>query len=574
MKTVLKFIRPYKWLFILGLILMLVELAVELIQPIFISEIIDNGILKNDLNHVYLYLVIMLVTGLVALLSGIWNSFVAGHVSQAFAYDLRTEQFKKIQSFSLATLERFKTSSLITRLTSDVTNCDQAVYMSIRIMLRAPLMIIGSIILSFTVEPKLAIYLVIGSPIIFIIIFVIARKGSKLFTKIQRKFDEMNRFFQQNLEAVRLIKASQTSKQEINQFNEKIKDIRNNYTYALRLMEIINPSLLLIINGSILAVVWFGSDMVDHSTLEVGKLVAILNYGMRMQGGFGMLAFLIMTLSRMKASSERIEEVLITPSDEKVFNNEIEHSSNYAYPIQFKDVSFTYPNSHKPVLEHISFEVKPRETFAIMGSTGSGKSTLLSLIPKMYKATSGEILLNNKNVNDWEIESLRDAIGYVPQKALLFSGTIYENLQFGDPSAESEMLELSSEKAQIHQSIERFDNQYDTMIGQQGVTLSGGQKQRLSIARALVRKPGLLILDDSTSALDIKTESALWDALEDEETTKLIVTQKISTAQTADRIMLLVDGRIEAIGTHESLLETSPLYKEIASSQESAVSSS
>lgn len=209
-----------------------------------------------------------------------------------------------------------------------------------------------------------------------------------------------------------------------------------------------------------------------------------------------------------------------------------------------------------------------------MGSTGSGKSTLLSLIPKMYKATSGEILLNNKNVNDWEIESLRDAIGYVPQKALLFSGTIYENLQFGDPSAESEMLELSSEKAQIHQSIERFDHQYDTMIGQQGVTLSGGQKQRLSIARALVRKPGLLILDDSTSALDIKTESALWDALEDEETTKLIVTQKISTAQTADRIMLLVDGRIEAIGTHETLLETSPLYKEIASSQESAVSSS
>jgi len=441
-------------------------------------------------------------------------------------------------------------------------------------MLRAPLMIIGSIIMSFVVEPRLAIYLVIGTPIIFIIIFIIARTGSKLFTKIQRKFDEMNRFFQQNLEAVRLIKASQTSEQETSQFKEKIKDIRHNYTYALRLMELINPSLLLIINGSILAVIWFGSDMVNQSTLEIGKLVAILNYGMRMQGGFGMLAFLIMTLSRMKASSDRIEEVLITESDERVINDEVNHSSNYAYSISFKDVSFTYPNAHNPVLENISFDVKPKETFAIMGATGSGKSTLLSLIPKMYKATSGEILLNNKNVNDWDIEALRDAIGYVPQKALLFSGTIYENLQFGDPSAEIEELEMSSEKAQIHQSIEHFDNQYDTLIGQQGVTLSGGQKQRLSIARALVRKPGLLILDDSTSALDIKTESALWDALEDEDTTKLIVTQKISTAKTADRIMLLVDGRIEAIDTHESLLATSRLYKEIANSQESAVSSS
>ncbi|GGI41888.1 ABC transporter ATP-binding protein [Mammaliicoccus stepanovicii] len=571
MRTVLKFLRPYRGLFILGLILMLVELAVELIQPIFISEIIDNGILKNDLNHVYLFLFIMLATGLVALASGIWNSFVAGHVSQAFAYDLRTTQFKKIQTFSLDTLQKFKTSSLITRLTSDVNNCDQAVYMSIRIMLRAPLMIIGSIIMSFVVEPRLAVYLVIGTPIIFVIIFVIARIGAKLFGKIQRKFDEMNRFFQQNLEAVRLIKASQTSEQEINQFKNKIKDIRHNYTYALRLMEFINPSLLFIINGSILAVIWFGSDMVNQSTLEVGKLVAILNYGMRMQGGFGMLAFLIMTLSRMKASSERIEEVLTTNSDEEVIDKEPTPKSNQAYGVEFKNVSFTYPNATKTVLKNISFKVQPKEKFAIMGSTGSGKSTLLSLIPKMYQTKDGEILINNKNVDDWKIEELRDAIGYVPQTALLFSGTIIENLKFGDPVADNEMLEMSSEKAQIHHSIKGFDHEYQTLIGQQGVTLSGGQKQRLSIARALVRKPGILILDDSTSALDIKTESALWDALEHEDTTKLIVTQKITTAKTADRIMLLVDGEIEAIGTHESLLKESKLYQEIANSQESAV---
>lgn len=571
MRTVLKFLRPYRGLFILGLILMLVELAVELIQPIFISEIIDNGILKNDLNHVYLFLFIMLATGLVALASGIWNSFVAGHVSQAFAYDLRTTQFKKIQTFSLDTLQKFKTSSLITRLTSDVNNCDQAVYMSIRIMLRAPLMIIGSIIMSFVVEPRLAVYLVIGTPIIFVIIFVIARIGAKLFGKIQRKFDEMNRFFQQNLEAVRLIKASQTSEQEINQFKNKIKDIRHNYTYALRLMEFINPSLLFIINGSILAVIWFGSDMVNQSTLEVGKLVAILNYGMRMQGGFGMLAFLIMTLSRMKASSERIEEVLTTHSDEEVIDKEPTPKPNQAYGVEFKNVSFTYPNATKTVLKNISFKVQPKEKFAIMGTTGSGKSTLLSLIPKMYQTKDGEILINNKNVDDWKIEELRDAIGYVPQTALLFSGTIIENLKFGDPVADNEMLEMSSEKAQIHHSIKGFDHEYQTLIGQQGVTLSGGQKQRLSIARALVRKPGILILDDSTSALDIKTESALWDALEHEDTTKLIVTQKITTAKTADRIMLLVDGEIEAIGTHESLLKESKLYQEIANSQESAV---
>ena len=411
MRTVLKYIKPYTGLFILGLILMLIELAVELIQPIFISEIIDNGILKNDLNHVYLYLGIMLVTGLVALVSGVWNSFVAGHVSQTFAYDLRTAQFSKIQTFSLATLEKFKTSSLITRLTSDVNNCDTAVYMSIRIMLRAPLMIIGSIVMSFIVEPRLALYLVIGTPFIFIIIFFIARTGSKLFTKIQRKFDEMNRFFQQNLEAVRLIKASQTSHQEINQFKEKIKDIRHNYTYALRLMELINPSLLFIINASILAVIWFGSDMVNSSTLEVGKLVAIINYGMRMQGGFGMLAFLIMTLSRMKASSDRIEEVLITPSDEWVLEKNGHKVENHAYSIKFNNVSFTYPNANKLVLHNISFEVEPRETFAIMGSTGSGKSTLLSLIPKIYRTKQVEKIKEMNNVEDREIEDLREAKG-------------------------------------------------------------------------------------------------------------------------------------------------------------------
>ena len=325
------------------------------------------------------------------------------------------------------------------------------------------------------------------------------------------------------------------------------------------------PVLLLIINGSLLIVLWMASDLLQNNTVQVGEVVAVINYALRMQGGFSMFAFIIIAFSRSKASSERMAEVLNTPVS--VNENDVIKKEDRAGTVRFDNVSFKYPGSTRYVLRNINFDIRENEKFVIMGGTGSGKSTLLSLIPKMYDVREGDVYVNGTNVKDWNEDDLRQTIGYVPQSAVLFSGSIFENLLWGDLEAGESEIFTSTQKAQIHHSIESFDHRYDTRVGQRGVTLSGGQKQRLSIARALVRKPGILILDDSTSALDIRTESALWESIKDENTTRIIVTQKVITARMADRILLLDNGEISALGSHAELMEQSELYRSIVESQ-------
>lgn len=567
MKTVFSFAKPYKWPILIALFLMLTELSVELIQPLLIAKIIDDGILAEDVGVIWVWGSVMMGLAFVAFFSGAINSYFAAHAAQGFAFDLRQALFRQVQSFSMATFLRFPTAGLITRLTSDVTMAQNVLFMSLRIMLRAPLLVIGSLVMAFLVNVKLALYLVIGAPVLLIFLFIMARKGVGYFSTVQHRLDRVNRVIQENLQAVRLIKAYLRGMYEASRFSKVAGELRKDTVKAMRMMELILPVLLFVMNVSLMAVLWFGAIEIGEGNAQVGELVAIVNYAMRMTGAFSMFAFIISAFSRAKASSERMEEVLLADGD--LENQEMESSSigSLEGDLRFDNVSFHYPGKPEPILDNVSFHVAPGEKLAIMGATGSGKSTLLNLIPRMFEASEGKIFVGGIEVKEWALKDLRDTIGLVPQQSILFTGSILENLSWGDSDAEPDELIEAAMKAQIHESIDLFPQKYGTRVGQKGVNLSGGQKQRLSIARALVRKPSILILDDSTSALDVKTENALWEALKGEAATMLVVTQKVQTAKGADQILLLDEGKVVGYGTHADLLKQSALYRKIAESQ-------
>lgn len=567
MKTVFSYAKPYKWPAIIALMLMLMELSVELIQPLLIKKIIDEGILAGDETVIWTWGSAMMALAFVALFSGVINSYFAAHVAQGYGYDLRQALFRQVQAFSMATFLRFPTASLITRLTSDVTMTQNILFMGLRIMMRAPLLVVGSLIMAFFVNVKLALWLVIGAPFLVVFLYFMSKKGVGYFAGVQQRLDRVNRVIQENLQAVRLIKAYLRGMYEASRFSQVSDLLRKDTVKAMRMMELILPVLLLIMNASLMAVLWFGAAEIRESGIQVGELVAIVNYAMRMTGAFSMFAFIIIAFSRAKASAERMEEVLLANEDLEVHTTESSGLRQLEGDLRFDNVSFNYPGKPEPILDGVSFHVSAGEKLAIMGATGSGKSTLLNLIPRIFEATSGEIFVSGTEVKDWALKDLRDTIGLVPQQSILFTGSILENLAWGDTEAHVDELELAAKKAQIHESIDLFPQKYGTRVGQKGVNLSGGQKQRLSIARALVRKPSILILDDSTSALDVKTETALWDALAGESATMLVVTQKIRTAQGADKILLLDEGEVVGYGTHTDLMEQSVLYRKIAQSQ-------
>lgn len=566
MKTVFSYTKPYSLLIGIALFLMLLEVVLELLQPLVIASIIDDGIVAGDQDTIIRLGLVLMALSLVAFVSGVANSYFASHVSHSFSFDVRQEVYKRVQGFSLAMFNKFPASGLITRLTSDVQLIQQVLYMSLRIMLRAPLLVIGSMIMAFVVNAQLAIYLVIVFPILLAFLYVMVRKGVVYFSFVQQRLDKVNRLVQENLQAVRLIKAYLRGKYEANRFSEVAGALKTDTVKAFRIMEIILPILLFGMNVSLLAVIWFGAFDIRSGDAQIGELVAIVNYAMRMTGAFSMFSFIIMAFARAKASSDRIEEILLANDGDEVAQGKtvpIEEGT-----VSFDKVSFTYPGTSRPVLQNISFELAPREKLAIMGATGSGKTSLLQLIPRFYEATEGCVSVHGRDIKEWDLQELRKTIGLVPQQSMLFTGSISDNLSWGNEQAELPELQGAAEKAQIDETVQRFPKGYETRVGQKGVNLSGGQKQRLSIARALVRKPSILILDDSTSALDVKTESSLWAELDKEQATTLLVTQKVRTAMRADRILLLEDGVASAYGTHGELLKSSSLYREIALSQQ------
>ncbi|MBS4192480.1 ABC transporter ATP-binding protein [Bacillus sp. FJAT-49705] len=567
MIKVLSYLKPYRIAVAIALFLTFTELAVELVQPLLMAKIIDNGILKSDLAIVMKWGVIMLGFSLISFAAGVINSFYSAHASQSFGFDVRMSLFEKVQSFSFANFNKFSAASLITRMTNDITQIQNTLFMSLRIMLRAPLLIIGGLVMAFVVNVKLALILSVVVPFLFIFLTWVMNKGGMLFKTVQEKLDSMNNVMRENLNGIRLIKTFNRRKYEVKRFTDANEELKVRTVKALRLMEVTMPILLFIMNISILGVLWFGNIQVNTGSVKVGEVVAIVNYATRITGAFSIFSFIIMAFSRARASSKRIVEVLDTAVD---LSDHADADSSLLIKkgkIEFKNVTFQYPGTKTFALENISFIAHPGETVAILGATGSGKTSLFQLIPRLYDACSGEVSIDGMDVRQMKQENLRSQIGFVPQEALLFTGTVKENIAWGKEDASMDEIIDAAKNAQIYETINNLPNKLETKLGQKGVNLSGGQKQRLSIARAIVRKPKILLLDDSTSALDMRTEAKLLHALKAYTCTILIITQKISTAMEADKILLLENGRLLDEGNHESLLESSELYRQIFRSQ-------
>ncbi|ANA81250.1 ABC transporter ATP-binding protein [Paenibacillus glucanolyticus] len=568
MGIVFSTLKKYRVAAIAALVMMLIELTAELIQPLLISKIIDDGIQKQDMSVVWMWGAVLTGSAVIAFIAGISSSFFAAHTSQGLGYDLRDQLYEKVQSFSYSIFNRFATSSLITRLTGDVTQIQDTVFMGLRFMTRVPLVVLGSIVMALVVNVKLGLLLVLTVPVLFIFIAWIMKRAADAFRRVQQRLDAVNGVIQENLTGIRLIRVFVRMGHEIERFGRTSGKLMSSTISTLRLTETTMPFILLIMNAGIMAVLWFGRKDIATGSASVGEVVAVVNYSLRCIGAMSALSWVVVAFSRGRASAQRAQEVLKTEDDAatgvyKNHDNKVEIEGG----VKFEQVSFSYPGSDIDVLTDISFVARPGERIAIMGATGSGKSSLVQLIPRLYEEDKGNVRIDGKDAGEIDPMHLRSSIGYVPQEVLLFSGTVRENIAWGREDASMDEIKEAARRAQIHDTIEHLPNGYDTMLGQRGVNLSGGQKQRLSIARALVRKPSILILDDSTSALDVRTEGALLDALKDLSCTTFLITQKISSTTSADLILLLDDGRLIGKGNHDSLMESSSLYRRIYESQ-------
>ncbi|RCW41871.1 ABC transporter ATP-binding protein [Paenibacillus prosopidis] len=567
MLTMFTFLKKHRFAAGIALLLMLMELTVELLQPFIISKIIDDGIGQDDLSVVLNWGGILLGCSAIAFIVGIFSSFYASHVSQSFGFDLRERLYDKVQSFSFANFNRFPESSLITRLTNDVMQLQNTVFMGLRIMLRAPLLVIGSIVMAFIVQPKLALWLAAAVPFLGIFLLWVLKKGAALFQSVQLQLDQVNGVMQQNLIGMRIVRVFVRMKHESERFSQSSGQLMDRTVAALRLTEMTMPIILLVMNASVMAVLWFGRVELDINGATVGEVVAIVNYATRTTAALSIMSMIVVNFSRARASAQRIEEVLLTDIDLKDSQKSDAAVTLRNGHVAFEHVSFLYPDTQQRVLNDISFAAKPGQRIAIMGATGSGKSSLIQLIPRLYDVQDGTIRVDGTDNRRMKLDLLRKQIGYVPQEVMLFTGTVEQNIRWGKDDATLEEIMEAAKLAQIHDTILSLPEQYDTIVGQKGVNLSGGQKQRLTIARALVRKPVILLLDDSTSALDVRTEEALLHAIKQMNCTTFLITQKISSTVNADSILLLDEGELLAQGTHEQLIRESVLYRKIYESQ-------
>ncbi|NJP38530.1 ABC transporter ATP-binding protein [Alkalicoccus luteus] len=564
MKLIWNYLRRYRLMVAAALALTMVELTVELLQPLLIARIIDDGIMTNDLNTVVFWGSIMLLFSIIAFAAGIINSFYAAHASQYTGYDLRTDLFRRIQTFSMKNFQQFPTSSLLTRITNDVNQLQNTIFMSLRIMLRAPLLVAGSVIMALIVNWQLALVLLVAVPVLLVILLSIMKLAGRLFKKVQAGVDGVNSVVQENLKAVRLIKSYSRLTHESDRFHDASETLQGRTVKTLRIVEATMPIILLIMNVSIMVVLWFGTQGVNTGAVSVGETVAVINYITRMTGALSIFSMSIIIFSRAKASAERIGDVLAVEEEMEDGSRAV---GEPAGEIDMDNVSFQYPDETRKALQGLRVHLKAGERTALLGATGSGKTTLLQLILRLYDPTQGRVLLDGKPLTSLKWKELRRWVGYVPQEAVLFSGTIAENLRWGKQDATDAEMEQVLRDAQIFDSVSELPDGLHTRIGQRGVNLSGGQKQRISIARALIRNPRILLLDDSTSALDVNTEMRLLKALDTYSCTTLMITQKLSTAMEADKVILLDNGTVEAVGSHDELLKHSELYRQIYETQ-------
>jgi len=572
MKSIFRVLGKYRAAAFMAIALMLVELAVELVQPLLISKIIDDGIGPRDAQVVIWWGAVLVGGTLLAFGAGILSSFYAAHASQSLGYDIREKLYGKVQAFSYAVFNRFAPSSLITRLTNDVTQVQDTVFMGLRFMLRVPLVVIGSMIMALVVHRELGFLLLLTVPILVLFILWMVKKAAELFGRVQQRLDAVNGVMQENLTGMRLIRVFVRGDREAERFAKHSGELMQSSTSAQRLTEITQPFIVLIMNAGIIAVLWFGHLDIQSGSATTGEVVAIVNYSLRTAGALSALSMLVSAFSRARASAGRIEETLLTEdggTDDAArgLSSRGKELGPGAGRVEFDRVDFRYPDSESYALEDVTFRAEAGHTVAILGATGAGKSSLVQLILRLYEEERGTIRIGGRDAREWDVRQLRDSIGYVPQEVVLFTGSIRDNIAWGAPAASDEEIVEAAKRAQIHETIAGLPQGYDTMLGQRGVNLSGGQKQRISIARALVRKPSILILDDSTSALDVRTEAVLLEALGGMACTTFLITQKISSAVNADLILLLDDGRLIAQGSHRRLLSGNSLYRRIYESQ-------
>ncbi|MBS3202238.1 ABC transporter ATP-binding protein [Turicibacter bilis] len=567
MLKLLKYLKgPAIFYAILAPILMLLEVAMDLTLPTMLSNIVDIGIANSDINYVLTAGAKMILFAFLGLIGGVGCSIFSTIAAVNLGQKLRDGLFAKIQSLSFLELDHFKTSSLITRLTNDITQVQTMVMMGLRILVRAPLLCIGGLWMAYRLSQSLSIVFVITIPIILIFVAIVMSKSFPLFKTMQEKIDKVNNVMRENLLGVRVIKAFTMEHKQRDRFNEANDDLMSQSIRAQKIMIILNPVVMLLVNFSVIGVLWYGGYLVQDSLLETGKIMAFINYLTQIMMSMMMVIMISMNFSRAKASADRINEVFAT-------NSSIQENEKTAeltnYDIEFKNVSFKYHEHSEEVLKDISFKIKQGNQVGIIGGTGSGKSSLVNLIPRLYDVSEGEVLIGGQNVKTLSLSELRDKIGVVLQESILFSGTIASNFKFGYHEATQDELDDAAKDAQAMEFIQAKEDGYETVVEQRGKNLSGGQKQRVSIARTLIRDPKILILDDSSSALDMATESKLQRAIKErmKESTVIMIAQRISAVMDADQIIVLDQGEISGIGTHEELLKTNEIYRSIAISQ-------
>ena len=560
------FLGPYKLWVILAPLMMAIEVAMDLMQPRLIQRIIDDGIANDDLGVVLRTGGLMVVLAIVGMIGGVLCGVFAIRASQGFGADLRWSLFSKVQTLSFGNLDRLETGGLITRLTSDVVQLSDVVAMMLRIMIRAPLLLVGSLIFGTLTSPRLALIFFVLLPIILIAVGVVFKRAFPLFKKVQERVDRINTVMQENLAGVRVVKAFARHDYEVERFGKANDALRDMTLKAVMTVVAVMPIMMFTVNLGIVAALWFGGHLVDQNSLEVGELVAFINYLTQSLFALMMVSMLIVRFTRAEASAGRVQEVLdSTPDITQPSSPDLSFTPTGR--VEFQHVSFRYTEDAEPVLEDVSFVAEAGTVLAILGTTGSGKSSLIGLIPRFYDVSSGRILIDDVDVRDISEETLRQSIAVALQESVLFSGTIRDNIRFGRPDASDEDVLRAARMAQADPFIQELPEGYDAKVGQRGVNLSGGQKQRLAIARALLQEAPILILDDSTSAVDVATEGRIQEALATLNQTCIIVAQRISAVVAADKILVLDNGRIVAAGTHEELLEHSPAYQEIYESQ-------
>lgn len=567
-RKLLQYLKPYMFFAIIGPLFMVLEVAMDLIQPTIMQHIIDVGIANRDLNYVIKMGLLMIGAAAIGLVGGLGCMMYSTKAAVNFATDIRKDVFAKIETFSSKNRDSFGTGKLLTIVTNDITSIQSAMTMTLRVLVRGPLLFIGSIIIVFVTARDLFPILLVVVPILLVAIVLIASQASGSFRRVQEALDKVNTKLQENLSGVRVIKAYVRQKYEISQFEKVNKNLTGINIRAIQIISLMMPIIMLVVNGGIVATLWIGGEKVFNGTLQVGAILAFINYLNIILMSLMSISMVFIQIARAFPSADRVQQVLHTEVDITT-EGDVYEPKQVDGNVEFKNVSYSYTKNNEYVLKDISFTVRKGEKIGIIGSTGSGKSTLAKLLPRLYDVDQGEICIDDVNVKAYDLQKLRASIGFVPQKALLFSGSIEENLRYGKEDATYDELELASSSACATEFINKLEDSYQYNLTQGATNLSGGQKQRISIARALVRKPSILVLDDSTSAVDAKSESVIQEALRSRYsgTTTFLIASKISSIIDADKILVLDNGELVGSGTHEALLATCEVYQEIYLSQ-------